>query len=122
MPSPHTHTTVDPLANPSTPGAPEWLYNEIMRNIEPDLLTTVMPRHAEMYAKETHQKSVERMKRYDSAFAVFDRVAMEYERDLHEDIQTLKRQAQAKARKRETAESKKSLKKIEKKMKEFPSG
>lgn len=112
--SPNPKSTQDPPKNPSTPGTSEWFYDEIMRHIEPDLLTTVIPTHAEKYNDETQEERVERMKAYDAAFAIFDKVAEEYEKEFMEDVQKLKKQSRSKVMKEEKKERKQELSNIEK--------
>lgn len=46
-----------------------------MRFIEPDLLTTVIPTHAEKYANQSKPDCVARMTSYEHAFMVFEKAA-----------------------------------------------
>ena len=114
--SPNPKTPITPPENPSTPGTSEWFYDEIMRHVEPDLMTNAIPTHAEKYKNETQEQRVERMQAYDKAFTVFDHVADAYEKDFHEDVEKLKKQSRSKAMKEEKLEKKKALKKIEEQM------
>ncbi len=111
--SPNPKPTQEPPENPSTPGTSEWFYDEIMRHIEPDLVTNVIPTHAEKYKDETQEERVERMKAYDAAFTIFDKVAAEYEKEFMNDVQTLKKQSRSKAVKQETKEKNKELRNVE---------
>lgn len=113
--SPNQKSTVDPRQsggqapqNPSQQGTPEWLYDEIMRHIEPDLLTTVIPTHIEKYKNETAEERKERMTAYDKAFAIFDTVAAEFEGDFHIEYQKVRKDAQEKV----ATEEKKEVQKI----------
>lgn len=112
MPKNQKQTFVAP-ANPSAPGTPEWLYNEIMRHIEPDLLTDVLSTHVEIYKDETHEERIERMKAYDEAFIIFDKAAAEFEHALHQDLRGVRAKSQHEARKREKKEQNKGLEDIE---------
>ncbi len=109
-------STFTPPPNPSQPGTSQWLYDEIMRHIEPDLVTTMLPRHIDMYAKESQKERVARMKAYDEAFAVFDKVAAEFEQEFHHDVQRLKTDAREKAMTEEKKKEKNVLEKIEDEM------
>ncbi len=108
MASTQTSTFIPP-ANPSTPGTSQWIYNEIMRNIEPDLMTTNLPTHTKKYKDETQEQRLARMKLYDEAFAVFDAVAAEYEDEFHRDMERTKENAKMTAMR----EDAKKLKTIE---------
>lgn len=114
--SPNPKSTITAPENPSKPGTSEWFYDEIMRFIEPDLVTTVIEKHMEMYADETTDERVQRMKAYDTAFAVFDKVAAGYEQDFHRDMVLQKKQSREKAMTVEAGEKKSALKKIEEEM------
>ena len=111
--SPNPKSTPTPPDNPSKPGTSEWFYDEIMRHIEPDLLTNVIPMHAEKYKQETQEQRVARMKAYDAAFTIFDKVAAEYEKEFMDGVQALKKKSRAKAVKEEKSEKRKELKHIE---------
>ena len=115
MPS-HQKPTFNPPANPSQEGTSEWYYNEIMRHIEPDLLTTVIPTHAKKYAKESPEQSLERMKAYDIAFAVFDKAATDVAQEYKAGVQKMREEAKTKVKseeRKEQMQSKEQLKNIE---------
>lgn len=102
--------------NPSAPGTAEWMYNEIMREIEPDLLTTELPKHLEKYARETQAQREERMKAYEQAFAIFDTVAAACEQEMRHGVEELRKQAHAKAVSEEGRERAEELRTIEQEM------
>lgn len=58
--------------NPSAPGTPAWTYDEIMRHIEPDLLTSALPSIDAYYAGESAIERHARFSSYQRAFAAFD--------------------------------------------------
>lgn len=60
--------------NPSSPGTSDWLYNEIMRQIEPDLLSTAVGGLAAKYAGETAEQRQHRHDKYEQAYRTFDRI------------------------------------------------
>ena len=103
MPSGKTHTFTPPK-NPSQPGTPEWVYNEIMRHIEPDLLTTVIPQHPTMYGSESQQERIGRLKAYEQAFGIFDKAAVDFERRLSADVRALSLKTREAARTQEERE------------------
>ncbi|MSR86737.1 hypothetical protein EXS70_01020 [Candidatus Peribacteria bacterium] len=111
--SPNPKSTVGPPENPSTPDTPEWSYNELMRHIEPDLMTDFLPKHEEVFASETKEQTQARMKAYDEAFAVFDKAVLDCEDVFAKEVHELKTKAHEKAIKAEKKEQKKELKKIE---------
>lgn len=63
--------------NQSKPETPEWHYDEVMRWIEPDLMSHMLKTHAERYKNETREQTIARMEQYDRAFAIFDKVVAE---------------------------------------------
>lgn len=99
--------------NPSQPGTSEWFYDEIMRHIEPDLLSTVIPHHAEIYEKETEEEKKARMKAYDEAFFIYDQVADEFAAAFAEDMRGLRKEAREQAVREDTAKSGETIKGIE---------
>ncbi len=59
--------------NPSVPGSSDWVYNEIMRFIEPDLISTSIPTLARKYPSESASQRQGRYDKYKKAYALFDR-------------------------------------------------
>jgi hypothetical protein len=49
------------------------VYDQIMAEIEPDLLTNVIPTLETKYAGETPEQAAARSQRYDAAFAEYDK-------------------------------------------------
>ncbi len=74
-----THTATVQIAqvpkNPSPERTPEWLYNEIMRHVLPDLMTDHLPLLELKYAGESEMEKASRRSAYEEAFRVFDAVA-----------------------------------------------
>ena len=60
----------DPAA-PAATWTVEELYDLIMYEIEPELLTPMIPELEKIYKNETKEEHVERMERYRQAFMVF---------------------------------------------------
>jgi hypothetical protein len=49
-----------------------WLYNELMKHIEPDLTVERIVRLDELYAGETEVGRIDRLKQYAIAFQIFE--------------------------------------------------
>ena len=106
-------TTWVPPGNPSQRGSAQWVYDEIMRNIEPDLITTRIVHLDEMYANETEEEGKKRMQSYEKAFEIFDAVAAQFEKDFHSGVLKLRKDAHAKAIQDERKERDQNAKNIE---------
>jgi hypothetical protein len=99
--------------NPSLPGTAQWLYDEIMRNIEPDLITTRIIHLDEIYADETESEGKSRMQAYEKAFEIFDAAAMNFEKKFHAELGTFRKNAHKTAMEQERQEKAKNLKNLE---------
>lgn len=73
------------------------IYDAIMREIEPDLTTEMIPTLAEKYATEPEAARMERAKRYNEAFAAYDKEYAAYSKRLDEDLRRRKKEAVEKA-------------------------
>lgn len=91
-----------PPPNRQTAGTPAWLYDEIMRWIEPDLLLNVIPHHDELYGQETAEQREQRMKWYERAFVQFDRICDGFTDQFYAFAQELKHFALDRHRTEET--------------------
>ncbi len=69
-----TQVKLPPPPNLCRTGTPEWVYNEIMRHIEPDLMLEQLPLLDQRYAAETPIDRLKRMKAYDEAFILYDKI------------------------------------------------
>ncbi len=54
------------------------VYDMLMQNIEPDLVTAQLPLLKEKYKDETPEQAKERAERYDKAFVEYDRQYVAY--------------------------------------------
>ncbi|HVW67168.1 MAG TPA: hypothetical protein VHA78_05595 [Candidatus Peribacteraceae bacterium] len=82
----------------STPQPPKILrgqeiYDLIMSQIEPDLVSTQLPLLAQKYATETPEDKKARAQRYNKAFAEYDKKFQEYCDTWDADLRAYKRQA-----------------------------
>ena len=62
---------------PVIPGG-EDVYNQIMSQIEPELVTTVLPALPAKYANETQEERDARMERYKKAFIAYEKAHKEF--------------------------------------------
>lgn len=108
-------------ANPSLPGTAQWIYDEIMRFIEPDLLTTRIGFLDEIYANETEDEGKKRMMAYEKAFAIFDKVAEKFESKFNAAVLSLRKGAREQAISEERVEEDKSVLEIESKFQQTDS-
>lgn len=90
-----------PPPNKQQAETPQWLYDEIMRWIEPDLMLNVIPNHQKIYANETQEQRNERMAYYDQAFAQFDAIYSQFSTVFFEQAKELAHVAQAQAHSQE---------------------
>lgn len=58
--------------------SPEQLFDHLMSQIEPELMTSMVPTLATTYANETPAEARERSRRYQAAFAEYDKRYAEY--------------------------------------------
>ena len=71
-----------------------WLYDQIMGQIEPDLLSGSIPLLDEKYKSETPEQHKERMNAYEQAFKIFDEVFKEMSGGIYSEIKQMKHAAQ----------------------------
>lgn len=90
--------------NPSDVQSQEWLYDEIMRYIEPELMTNRKDKLAEMIAGETAGEREARKARYEQAFGIFDAVYKDVAEMMVRDAATVKEQVQKKLQEQEYRE------------------
>jgi len=102
-------TTAQVTPNPAVDDAQNeqlarQLYDSIMREIEPDLLTTNLDTLDAKYAGESEAQKAERMQRYQAAYAKFDEEFKAFMSEVNEEVRTSRR----KARVEEEAKAKQS--------------
>ncbi len=68
---------------------PQWLYDELMSRIEPDLVSNQLPLLDQKYAGETEEEHAARMEQYAAAYVVFDACLAELAREMNEDQRAL---------------------------------
>jgi hypothetical protein len=113
-----TSTQRVPPSNPSQPGTAQWIYDEIMRHIEPDLLTTRVIHLDEIYKNETKEEGLKRMACYEKAFQIFDAAAAGFEKDFHAGLLAMRKGAREKAMQEEKQTEDQNVQNIESKFNE----
>jgi hypothetical protein len=98
-----------PPKNAARPNTPEWMYNEIMRFIEPDLLIENLPLLALWYADESDVARAARLRAYDEAFKTFDAAFANAKHDIAQEAAVIRRRAQARAMAQDKAEAERHL-------------
>ncbi len=71
--------------NPSKERTSEWLYNEIMRFVQPELMTDHLPLLDLKYSGENTFERAARLLSYEEAFEVFDAIAKSATQPLMEE-------------------------------------
>lgn len=89
MPTTPTPPIEELLAIPSG----SQVYDALMYDIEPELLTDNLQHLDEKYADETAEGRAMRYKRYEKAFATYDAVFTKWIDDLAASVQTFKKDA-----------------------------
>lgn len=83
---------------------PQWLYNEVMRNIEPDLLTDHLPYLDQWYGGETLLQRMQRIASYERAFEIFEEVYPGIEEMYRKEVRGVKNAAHKQAMQLESTE------------------
>lgn len=92
---------------------PLWLYDEIMRHIEPDLCSHQIPFLTEKYKNETPKEKLFRMRAYEMAFSLFDACLKEVKDGIADDVAEWKQKLRRRAVKKEQLEQKADMENIE---------
>ncbi len=71
----------------------EAMYNMLMMQIEPDLVTSSLPVLNDKYKNETPEQSAARAKRYEAAFAEYEKRLSEYLGNLQQKTHEYRRTA-----------------------------
>lgn len=99
--------------NPWPVAAPHWLYDEIMRHIEPDLMIERIPLLDKKYAAETADQHQARMEHYDQAFRRYDAWHDDVVQFMSDETIKVRKNAQAEVAKKEGGERAGELNRIE---------
>lgn len=85
-------TTQTNLTPPSIPTGKE-IYDSIMGEIDPELLSDNLPKLKEQYPDETPEQKKQRAARYNKAFAEYDKRFAVYMAELHGKVTHYRKQA-----------------------------
>jgi hypothetical protein len=102
-----------PPSNPQKPHTAEWLYDEVMRFIEPDLMLGTIPTLLEKYKHETELQNRQRMEAYEISFDLFEEAYLRINMEFMQGAQTIKQKQREKLHSTERSEQKRSLAEIE---------
>ena len=94
---------------PATLPDPEKLYDHFMSQIEPDLMTLMIPTLKTRYAQETAEEAKEREIRYKKAFEEYDRLYTRYSASLTTTVHACSKGAVASLEKGSRAEDDKKI-------------
>jgi hypothetical protein len=107
---------MSPVATFPTPPKIEHgraMYDSIMGNIEPDLLSTALPMLKEKYKNETPEQKEARRKRYNAAFKKYHETFVTYLADLDARIHRYQREAMRSIEERSRGLEEKQLEEME---------
>lgn len=90
-----TTTGQDSSVSPDAIARGQQIYNQIMNEIEPELMSDVLPTLAEKYKDETSEQAEARRQRYDAAYAEYDKRYAQYMTDMSSKVHTLQRTVRA---------------------------
>ncbi|HAI97992.1 TPA: hypothetical protein DCL30_00410 [Candidatus Peribacteria bacterium] len=69
------------------------VYDALMLQIDPELLTANIPSLGEKYRDETPEAKAERLKRYGASYARYDQVFLEWITSLHAAVRSYRHEA-----------------------------
>lgn len=85
--------TQNPQADGDTSGWGLSIYDEMMAEIEPDLVSTAIDGLADKYANETDEEAAARAVRYNAAYAIFDTRLVAQKKEWDDTMHSFKRRA-----------------------------
>ena len=100
------------LVAPKVPTGEE-IYNALMSEIEPDLVSNQIPLLDQKYAGETEEERKARMQRYTEAYAKYDAVSAKYIADLQAKAAAYKKAAYKEAEAKEQQKEQATLAQLE---------
>ncbi len=105
--------------NPWPRTAACWLYDEIMRNLNPDLMIERIPLLDKKYAGESHEEHAARMQQYQQTFDVYDQVYAQAADLYAQESHRIKENVRAHAMREEAAEQGSEIASVEQKLGSF---
>ncbi len=107
-----TNTHIDPPFPPAVLSGAE-LYDSIMGQIEPELVSAKLPFSPDLFAAESPEQRAARAERYQAAFDEFDRRFAAYQDQWNEELRTYKRHAMTFIEEKADAEEQNTMASIE---------
>lgn len=95
------------------------IYDAIMREIEPDLVTSAIAGLTAKYANETAEEKQERLDRYRSAYETYDEIYADWLKKFKEQVSEFKKNAFATAQARSAEEDAKAMASLEESIDNF---
>lgn len=102
--------------NPWPRTAACWLYDEIMRHINPDLMIERVPLLEKKYLGEAPMEHEARMHEYQRAFDLYDRIYKDVANVCADEAHRIKEDSRATAMGKEAAQQGSDLKNVEQKL------
>lgn len=93
--------------------SPQWYYDTLMEQIEPELMTANVPYLELMYKDDTPEQREERLQRYKDAFELFGECLQDLEEDAKIECSELKKMMIAAAEGENDEEKNETIKEIE---------
>lgn len=100
--------------------SPQWVYDTLMAEIEPELMSTTINALDEKYKDESEEDRAARMERYQRAFIVLEECLRDLDADLQMDAQTMKTMGQWLAQRESGVSEAEALQTIEQSINTFP--
>lgn len=104
MPAPNPASGKSPVPPPEFFAHKYWLYDFIMSQIEPELMTTQVRQVEEKYKGETKEARTKRLANYDKAFAHFESIFKELMQTCDEEEKQMQKKMRGKRKKKEESE------------------
>ncbi len=105
--------------NPWPRTAACWLYDEIMRHVNPDLMLGRIPLLEKKYRDEAEEEHAARLREYERAFALYDRIYRDVADLCADEAHRIKERSHAQAMGREAVEKGSDMQNVEAKIDSF---
>jgi len=100
---------------------PEWLYDRLMKHIEPDLTTENIKNLDEKYKGESDEDKELRQESYELAFDLFDVAVEAFEGGILDEVKEWKKAIRERAQEEESLEEEEVMQEIEEEITDSPS-
>ena len=92
---------------------PEWLYDRIMKHIEPDLISKNINKLDEKYKSESKESKELRLESYELAFDLFDIAFEAFEGGILDEVKEWKKALRKRAQEKESVEEEEKMEELE---------